>query len=566
MEDALEEGQFTVYYQPKYNLNDECMAGAEALVRWIHPEWGFMSPGEFIPLFEKNGFIPRLDQYVWESVCIQLQSWKEKGYPLLPISVNVSRADVYHSQLVDTLLRLTQKYDTDPSYLHLEITESAYTENSAQIISTAEQLRKLGFIIEMDDFGSGYSSLNMLGQMKLDILKLDMKFIQNEIEKPMNQSILNDIISMAHRMGLSVVAEGVETREQMRRLQIFGCDYAQGYFFAKPMPVTEFEELLRTQCLHDLSAKEKELENEPAMLKLLVVDDDAGYYEKVRCTFAGQYQTLKAVDAESALNCIRSREGESVSAIILSMTLPENGAAKLLKVLHQDPAFWRIPVLATIPNGEMMGELPLALETDDFLCKCHPLFDLRRRIERLMDSVVLRARESVLLDEANRDYLTGLLNRRGLKAAMAALRKEDLPLALYLFDLDDLKQVNDTCGHDMGDKMIRAFTDLLRREVRSEDIQCRYGGDEFVVILKRLKNERSAVKKAESICRLFREYFEVDHLSVVSSCGLVLCGADERPFEELIERADQALYRAMRENKGGCCLWNSECQEKQYEE
>ena len=439
-------------------------------MRWIHPEWGFMSAGEFIPLFEKNGFIPRLDQYVWESVCIQLQNWKEKGYPLLPISVNVSRADVYHSQLVDTLLGLTQKYDIDPSYLHLEITESAYTENSAQIISTAEQLRKLGFIIEMDDFGSGYSSLNMLGQMKLDILKLDMKFIQNEIEKPMNQSILNDIISMAHRMGLSVVAEGVETREQMRRLQIFGCDYAQGYFFAKPMPVTEFEELLRTQCLHDLSAKEKELENEPAMLKLLVVDDDAGYYEKVRCTFAGQYQTLKAVDAESALNCIRSREGESVSAIILSMTLPENGAAKLLKVLHQDPAFWRIPVLATIPNGEMMGELPLALETDDFLCKCHPLFDLRRRIERLMDSVVLRARESVLLDEANRDYLTGLLNRRGLKAAMAALRKEDLPLALYLFDLDDLKQVNDTCGHDMGDKMIRAFADLLRREVRSEDI------------------------------------------------------------------------------------------------
>ena len=209
METALREKQFIVYLQPKYSLKDECMAGAEALVRWIHPEWGFMSPGEFIPLFEKNGFIPRLDAYVWEQVCIRLKEWREKGIPLVPVSVNVSRADVYQLDLVEILTGLITKYGVDPAYLHLEITESAYADNPGQIISTVEELRKMGFIIEMDDFGSGYSSLNMLSQMKLDILKLDMKFIQSEMAKPEYQSILNDIIRMAHRMNLSVVAEGV---------------------------------------------------------------------------------------------------------------------------------------------------------------------------------------------------------------------------------------------------------------------------------------------------------------------------------------------------------------------
>lgn len=162
---------------------------------------------------------------------------------MVPVSVNVSRADVYQSHLVDTLSGLVQKYGIDPACLHLEITESAYTDNPDQIISTVEELHRRGFVIEMDDFGSGYSSLNMLSQMTLDILKLDMKFIQNELAKPAEQSILNDIISMAHRMRLRVVAEGVETKEQTERLQAVGCDYVQGYYFARPMPVKEFEAL-----------------------------------------------------------------------------------------------------------------------------------------------------------------------------------------------------------------------------------------------------------------------------------------------------------------------------------
>ncbi len=254
MENALEQGQFAVYLQPKYWLQDDSLAGAEALARWLHPELGFMNPGEFIPLFEKNGFITKLDRYVWEQTCKLLQSWQRKGFPSLPVSVNVSRADVYQEDLPEILAGLVNQYGIDPGQLHLELTESAYTENPNQIISMVERLRQRGFVVEMDDFGSGYSSLNMLNQVKLDILKLDMKFIQTETAKPGEMSLMRFVVNLAKWMNLSTVAEGVETKAQLERLRDVGCDYAQGYYFFRPLPVAEFESLMQREQQKQLSA------------------------------------------------------------------------------------------------------------------------------------------------------------------------------------------------------------------------------------------------------------------------------------------------------------------------
>ena len=184
------------------------------------------------------------------------------------------------------------------------------------------------------------------------------------------------------------------------------------------------------------------------------------------------------------------------------------------------------------------------------------MFDLRRRVDRLVDVVQAHRRERELQDEASRDYLTGLLNRRGLQTAMDSLRREDLPVALYLFDLDDLKKTNDTCGHEMGDQMIRTFASLLRRQTRAGDILCRYGGDEFVVILKHLGQSGDAVKKGQKICDAFRESMADGSRKPACSAGIILCSADEWPSAGLIERADQALYRAKRVHKGSCCLWD----------
>lgn len=244
MEAALEQEQFQVYYQPKYRISDEKLAGAEALVRWKHPEWGMQSPAEFIPLFEENGFITKLDQFVWDKVCRDMKAWDEKGFPQIAVSVNVSRADIYNADLAEILTQTVKKYGLPAARLHLEITESAYTENPKQIIDMVSLLRDIGFVIEMDDFGSGYSSLNMLNEMPIDILKLDMKFIRSETAKPNSQGILRFIIDLARWMQLDVVAEGVETAEQLERLRQISCDYAQGYYFARPMPGEEFRGLL----------------------------------------------------------------------------------------------------------------------------------------------------------------------------------------------------------------------------------------------------------------------------------------------------------------------------------
>lgn len=244
METALAKRQFEIYIQPKYRIIDDKLSGAEALIRWNHPEWGFQSPAQFIPIFERNGFITNLDQFVWDETCAALRDWDDRGYPGISVSVNVSRADIYNADLINILLGITGKYGLDPSRLHLEITESAYTEDPEQIIDTVRSLRELGFLIEMDDFGSGYSSLNMLNQMELDILKLDMKFIQSETAKPVKEGILRFIMDLARWMDLAVVAEGVETKEQLERLREAGCDYAQGYYYAKPMPRADFERLL----------------------------------------------------------------------------------------------------------------------------------------------------------------------------------------------------------------------------------------------------------------------------------------------------------------------------------
>lgn len=246
MEAALENKMFEIYLQPKHRLIDNTLIGAEALVRWNHPTWGMQMPSSFIPLFEQNGFIRKLDQYILSTTCELLQEWKNKGYKEVAVSVNVSRADAYNNDLPSFLLYCLEKYNLNPAMLHLEITESAYTEDPDQLIEMVHKFRALGFIIEMDDFGSGYSSLNMLNELPIDILKLDMKFIRTEMSKPEGKGILSFVIKIAKWMNLEVIAEGIETKAELDRLKEMNCDYGQGYYFAKPMPVEEFEEILKT--------------------------------------------------------------------------------------------------------------------------------------------------------------------------------------------------------------------------------------------------------------------------------------------------------------------------------
>lgn len=250
---GLSGSEFEVYYQPQCSARTHRIIGAEALVRWNHPRKGMVAPNEFIPLLEASGFVSKLDYYVWESVCSFLQRRKKAGKQLVPVSVNVSRIDIYQYPIADVFASLCRKYDLEPAFLEIEITESAYTENFDQLIQTVSQLRANGFTVLMDDFGSGYSSLNMLKDIEVDVLKLDMKFLDlNENSLLKGSSILESMIQMGKWLGLRLIAEGVETAEQLDKLLNLDCEYMQGYYFYRPMPQSDFESLLNQENLIDV--------------------------------------------------------------------------------------------------------------------------------------------------------------------------------------------------------------------------------------------------------------------------------------------------------------------------
>ena len=244
MEMAIQNKEFTLYIQPKYDIEKGIIIGAEALVRWISLENGFISPGDFIPVFENNGFVYEVDKFIWEESCRYLRKWLDEGREVHPISVNVSRIDLYTPKLVQHLVNLREKYQLPSQYLELEITESAYTEDPEQIITITRQLREAGFVILMDDFGTGYSSLNMLKDIQIDVLKLDMGFLKSSDYSAKGGNILTAILKMAESLKMQTIAEGVETKEQVEFLKSIGCRYVQGFYYSKPLPVGEFEKLI----------------------------------------------------------------------------------------------------------------------------------------------------------------------------------------------------------------------------------------------------------------------------------------------------------------------------------
>lgn len=247
MKNALKNEEFVLYLQPKYELQRNSIAGAEVLVRWITADGRMISPGEFIPVFERNGFILKLDQYVWEKTCQLLAGWRDEGRKIFPVSVNISRVSLYNPKIVDVICGLTEKYNIPPEWLQLELTESAYTGNPKAIKEMMEQLQKKGFSILMDDFGSGYSSLNVLKDIAVDVLKIDMKFLDGSGDDGRSENILASVVRMAKWLNMPVVAEGAERKEQVSFLHSIGCEYVQGFYFARPMPVKEYEKLLYEQ-------------------------------------------------------------------------------------------------------------------------------------------------------------------------------------------------------------------------------------------------------------------------------------------------------------------------------
>lgn len=310
---GIENEEFCVYYQPKFNLSTLKVSGSEALVRWKHPQHGMIPPGDFIPVFEKNGFITNLDFYVWEHVCMFLRKSLDNGKNVLPVSVNVSRLNIYMPNFVEEITGLIEKYNLPLNLFELEVTESAYTENQETMINVIERLRKYGFKILMDDFGSGYSSLNILKDMSIDTIKIDMLFLRSTKHRGRGENIVSGVIRMANWLRLPVVAEGVETVQQVEMLRSIGCEYAQGYYFARPMSVDEFEKFcdnntdeyarLRSNLKKSVEIDEFWKENAQISLLLNIISDGVAIYEWTE----NRLELIRANDNYYKLTC-ESRE------------------------------------------------------------------------------------------------------------------------------------------------------------------------------------------------------------------------------------------------------------------
>lgn len=246
---AIEEKQFIPYFQPKYSIQGDknVLSGCEALIRWNHPELGMISPNSFINLFESNGLIQMVDTFIWNEVAKQIKHWKETLGMSIPISVNVSRIDFFDPGLSDKLIKLVEEHGLSFDDIHLEITESAYVEHPETIIQIIENLRSKGFVIEMDDFGTGYSSLGVLSSIPIDILKIDMKFIRSMHDNEKNRRMVEIIMDIAKMLNVPVIAEGVETQNQYSDLKGLGCEMIQGYYFSRPVPSEEFEQILKNK-------------------------------------------------------------------------------------------------------------------------------------------------------------------------------------------------------------------------------------------------------------------------------------------------------------------------------
>ncbi len=571
MEQALSEKQFEVWYQPRYCLRTGQIVAAEALVRWRHPQKGLLHPDEFISLFERTGLIDKLDLYVWEQACADTARWEKQGCPALPVSVNVSRADLYDPELPGRLGEILRRYSLPASRLHLEITETVCAKEPHQIVEAAKRLKQAGFVLEMDDFGSAYSSLNMLNELPIDLLKLDMKFLRHEKNPGRDRNILYFIIDLARWMRLPVTAEGVETREQADWLRGIGCDCGQGYFFSRPLPEKEYLQLLR-RCKEEASVRQQNSAPEPEdgegdthRPTLLILEREEVYRQLQQRVLGRRYHLVWKESSEEILQAL-ARPDHAVQMVLLDMAVIRADAGRTLQLIRKEPALQDLPVLVSGPFAPGAEETLLQMGADDFLAKPYNDTPLLHHVQGVLARrrfSYSRSEESEeqrrLEDAANRDYLTGVLNRRGLDQAVEQMELEGRQgmNALYVLDLDDLKGTNDRHGHFYGDKKLRAFADYLTSCLRAEDLVARIGGDEFIILMRQIPSAEVARQQGQRLCRDLERKSGVDGEKISCSAGVAIFrGMAE--LQQALVRADQALYQAKRQGKGRCCLWQPE--------
>lgn len=496
---AFDNNEFCFYLQPKCNAETGAIVGAEALVRWNHPEYGLVSPGEFIPLLERESMVTRFDLFIWRSVCEMLSRWDGEGRNLVPVSVNVSMTDIEAIDVARVLGDLLDRFSIDARLLQVEITESAIAHNMDVVEETIRDLHARGIAVLMDDFGSAYSSLNMLKDINVDAIKLDMKFVDlNADNAAKGLKIIESVIDMAYQLRLSIIAEGAQTAEQVSKLRELGCTYIQGYYFYRPLTVGKMEDLLehRPDDQHfwniskDLMHRDYRMStNGRSMLESSSLSAhifeilNKGVAELSRLNLiTGEYRTIKR---DPKLPDVYADDfHDFCHALVSKRIIHPDDAGEFLKHTRlsdlRDQLFSKKKSEFTYFRSEVEAKtsvIAFGMLVPPDCSEANPWAVVLIGFDLSLDLIAKNMKEIY-----RQDSLTGLLNRNAYDSDVEQLRSADIGAVVCVYaDMIGLHEVNNHLGHKQGNRMLCEFADAARAFF-GDDRLYRIGGDEFVII------------------------------------------------------------------------------------
>lgn len=496
---AFDNNEFCFYLQPKCNAETGAIVGAEALVRWNHPEYGLVSPGEFIPLLERESMVTRFDLFIWRSVCEMLSRWDGEGRNLVPVSVNVSMTDIEAIDVARVLGDLLDRFSIDARLLQVEITESAIAHNMDVVEETIRDLHARGIAVLMDDFGSAYSSLNMLKDINVDAIKLDMKFVDlNADNAAKGLKIIESVIDMAYQLRLLIIAEGAQTAEQVSKLRELGCMYIQGYYFYRPLTVGKMEDLLehRPDDQHfwniskDLMHRDYRMStNGRSMLESSSLSAhifeilNKGVAELSRLNLiTGEYRTIKR---DPKLPDVYADDfHDYCHALVSKRIIHPDDAGEFLKHTRlsdlRDQLFSKKKSEFTYFRSEVEAKtsvIAFGMLVPPDCSEANPWAVVLIGFDPSLDLIAKNMKEIY-----RQDSLTGLLNRNAYDSDVEQLRSADIGAVVCVYaDMIGLHEVNNHLGHKQGNRMLCEFADAARAFF-GDDRLYRIGGDEFVII------------------------------------------------------------------------------------
>lgn len=496
---AFDNNEFCFYLQPKCNAETGAIVGAEALVRWNHPEYGLVSPGEFIPLLERESMVTRFDLFIWRSVCEMLSRWDGEGRNLVPVSVNVSMTDIEAIDVARVLGDLLDRFSIDARLLQVEITESAIAHNMDVVEETIRDLHARGIAVLMDDFGSAYSSLNMLKDINVDAIKLDMKFVDlNADNAAKGLKIIESVIDMAYQLRLSIIAEGAQTAEQVSKLRELGCMYIQGYYFYRPLTVGKMEDLLehRPDDQHfwniskDLMHRDYRMSTsgrsmlESSSLSAHIFEIlNKGVAELSRLNLiTGEYRTIKR---DPKLPDVYADDfHDYCHALVSKRIIHPDDAGEFLKHTRlsdlRDQLFSKKKSEFTYFRSEVEAKtsvIAFGMLVPPDCSEANPWAVVLIGFDLSLDLIAKNMKEIY-----RQDSLTGLLNRNAYDSDVEQLRSADIGAVVCVYaDMIGLHEVNNHLGHKQGNRMLCEFADAARAFF-GDDRLYRIGGDEFVII------------------------------------------------------------------------------------